>query len=250
VTAVEEQAKGFERAFNNFAAWCRTAGKDCPIGPDARAAVTTALAKARTSPVRGDDDRQATAGWVLYAVVSSLYTESGWEQIASAVDDLAKGDADGIFGLADALAERDEAGGYSNFLDAFVTVSCADEGKPPTTQRVRALQAEWRAKYPLFGAPLAMGLLPCSTWRAEHDPYPLGAAKGAPPIVVIGTTGDPATPYEQTAKLADMLGVGVVLTWEGEGHTAYPNTRCITDAVDAYLIDLRVPREGLRCPAR
>jgi pimeloyl-ACP methyl ester carboxylesterase len=250
VTASEEQAKGFERAFNNFAAWCRTAGKDCPIGPDARAAVTTALAKARTSPVRGDDDRQATAGWVLYAVLSSLYTESGWEQIASAVDDLAKGDADGIFGLADALAERDEAGGYSNFLDAFVTVSCADEGKPPTTQRVRALQAEWRAKYPLFGAPLAMSLLPCSTWRAEHDPYPLGAAKGAPPIVVIGTTGDPATPYEQTAKLADMLGVGVVLTWEGEGHTAYPNTRCITDAVDAYLIDLRLPREGLRCPAR
>jgi hypothetical protein len=66
----------------------------------------------------------------------------------------------------------------------------------------------------------------------------------------VGTTGDPATPYENTAKLADMLGTGEVLTWEGEGHTAYPNTACITEAVDGYLIGLTVPREGLRCPAR
>jgi hypothetical protein len=66
----------------------------------------------------------------------------------------------------------------------------------------------------------------------------------------VPTTGDPATPYEQTGELAEMLGVGRVLTWEGEGHTAYPQTSCITEAVDAYLIDLTVPREGLRCPAR
>jgi hypothetical protein len=66
----------------------------------------------------------------------------------------------------------------------------------------------------------------------------------------VGTTGDPATPYENTAQLADMLGTGQVLTWEGEGHTAYPNTPCITKAVDDYLIGLTVPREGLRCPAR
>jgi hypothetical protein len=187
---------------------------------------------------------------VLYGVISSLYTESGWEQIATAVDDLADGDPDGILELADGYAERDENGNYSNFFDAFITVSCADDGKPATAAQIRTLQAQWRAKYPLFGAVLAMGLLPCSSWQAERDPYPTGAARGAPPIVVVGTTGDPATPYEQTARLADMLGVGVVLTWEGEGHTAYPNTRCITDAVDAYLIDLQVPRKGLRCPAR
>ena len=75
-----------------------------------------------------------------------------------------------------------------------------------------------------------------------------GAAVGAPPIVVVGTTGDPATPYENTAALANMLGVGHVLTWEGEGHTAYPSTPCIVNAVDDYLIDLKVPQEGLRCP--
>ena len=87
-------------------------------------------------------------------------------------------------------------------------------------------------------------------WPTERDPYPTGEAAGAPPILVVGTTGDPATPYENTQRLATMLGTGEVLTWEGEGHTAYPNTACITGAVDAYLIDLTVPRDGLRCPAR
>jgi hypothetical protein len=116
--------------------------------------------------------------------------------------------------------------------------------------RIRQLQTEWRKKYPLFGAPLAMGMMPCTFWPGPKDPYPAGPAVGAPPIVVVGTTGDPATPYENTADLARMLGTGHVLTWEGEGHTAYPSTPCIVNAVDAYLIDLTVPEEGLRCPAR
>jgi hypothetical protein len=73
---------------------------------------------------------------------------------------------------------------------------------------------------------------------------------GAPPIVVIGTTNDPATPYEQTAKLAGMLGVGHVLTWQGEGHTAYPQTDCLRRAVDGYLIRLAVPAAGLTCPPK
>jgi len=93
-------------------------------------------------------------------------------------------------------------------------------------------------------------MLSCTEWPGQRDPYPTGPATGAPPILVVGTTGDPATPYEQTGKLADLLGVGRVLTWEGEGHTAYPQTRCITDAVDRYLIDLTVPSEDQRCPAR
>jgi hypothetical protein len=93
-------------------------------------------------------------------------------------------------------------------------------------------------------------MLPCAFWPSGRDPYPTGAAIGAPPILVVGTTGDPATPYEQTPALAEMLDVGVVLTWEGEGHTAYPQTRCVTGAVNAYLIDLTVPAPDTRCPPR
>jgi pimeloyl-ACP methyl ester carboxylesterase len=250
VAGSESQAKGFERAFGNFTAWCRSAATRCPISADPRGAVTDALAKAKVSPVKGADGRDATPGWIFVAIVSSLYTESGWQTLAKAVDALQAGDAEGIFQLADEYAERGPHGHYSNLFDANLAVNCTDAADAPSVERVRQLQGEWRKKYPLFGAPLAVEMLPCAFWPAKHDPYPTGAAQGAPPIVVVGTTGDPATPYENTADLAGMLGVGHVLTWEGEGHTAYPSTRCIVTAVDAYLVDLTVPREGLRCPAK
>jgi hypothetical protein len=113
---------------------------------------------------------------------------------------------------------------------------------------VRTYQNQWRQSIPLFGAPLAVGMLACAEWPGGHDPYPTGPATGSPPVLVVGTTGDPATPYAQAPALANMLGVGHLLTWEGEGHTAYPSTPCITDAVDAYLISLTVPPDGKRCP--
>jgi pimeloyl-ACP methyl ester carboxylesterase len=250
VTGSETQAKGFERAFTNFTKWCKATPADCPIAPDARGAVTDAMAKAKASPVRGADGRAATTGWIFVAVISSLYTESGWRQLAEAVDGLQSGDAKGIFALADQYAERRPGGTYSNLFDANLAVNCTDATGVPSLDRIRRLQSEWRKKYPLFGAPLALGMMPCALWPGKRDPYPAGAAAGAPPIVVVGTTGDPATPYENTADLASMLGTGHVLTWEGEGHTAYPSTRCIVNAVDAYLIDLTVPSQGLRCPAR
>jgi pimeloyl-ACP methyl ester carboxylesterase len=250
VTGSEVQAKGFERAFTNFTTWCKATPADCPIAPDARGAVTDAMAKAKVSPVRGADGRDATPGWIFVGVISSLYTESGWQQLAKAIDDLQAGNAKGVFDLADQYAERKRDGSYSNLFDANLAVNCADTAQAPTVAQVRTLQSEWRKKYPLFGAPLAVGMMPCSFWPGKKDPYPAGAAVGAPPIVVVGTTGDPATPYENTAELAGMLGTGHVLTWQGEGHTAYPSTTCIVNAVDAYLINLTVPKEGLRCPAR
>ncbi|WP_433834116.1 alpha/beta hydrolase [Actinoplanes sp. CA-015351] len=250
VQGSEAQAKGFERAFTNFTAWCTKTPAKCPIAPDARGAVTDALAKSRTSPVRATDGREATAGWVFIGIISSLYTESGWTSLAEAIDGLQQGDADGIFKLADQYTERKQDGSYSNLFDANIAVNCADTDDAPTAAEVRALQTQWRAKYPMFGAALAVGMLPCTYWTGKRDPYPAEAAKGAPPIVVVGTTGDPATPYENTADLATMLGVGHVLTWEGEGHTAYPSTDCIVEAVDDYLIDLKMFPDGLRCPAR
>ncbi|GAB3802312.1 hypothetical protein GCM10027605_21510 [Micromonospora zhanjiangensis] len=88
VAGSESQAKGFEKAFDNFGRWCARTPAKCPIAPDARAAVTDVLNKARVSPVRGSGGREATAGWIFYAIVSSLYTESGWEQLAGAVEQL------------------------------------------------------------------------------------------------------------------------------------------------------------------
>jgi pimeloyl-ACP methyl ester carboxylesterase len=246
----ESQAKGFERAFTNFSNWCKATPAKCPIAPDARKAVTDAMAAAEKNPVPYTDGRKATSGWIFLAVISSLYTETGWTALAGAVSTLKEGNAKGIFALADQYAERKPDGTYSNLFDANLAVNCSDTKDVPSVAEIRQFQAEWRKKYPLFGASLAVGMLQCALWPGKRDPFPAGAATGAPPIVVVGTTGDPATPYENTAALAEMLGVGHVLTWEGEGHTAYPSTPCIVQAVDNYLINLQVPPEGLRCPPK
>ncbi|MGC9666558.1 alpha/beta hydrolase [Planosporangium sp. 12N6] len=249
VASAESQAKGFEHAFDNFAAWCRDNAAKCPIGPDARATVNSVMDAARRSPVTGSGGRAATAGWIQTAVVASLYSQEQWSQLALAIDGLRKGNAAGVLRLADSYAERDARGRYSNLFDANAVVNCTDDANTPSVERLRALQADWRQKYPMFGPSSALNLI-CAQWPAKRDPYPAGAAKGAPPVLVVGTTGDPATPYEQTPKLANMLGVGTVLTWEGEGHTAYPQTRCVTSAVNRYLVDLTVPAKGTTCPAQ
>lgn len=248
VAAAESQAKGFENAFDQFSAWCKQ--NNCSIAPDARAAVSSALAASRRSPVTGSDGRKATAGWVLTGVIEALYSQTEWPSLASAVAALGRGNADSILQLADNYAQRDPNGQYDNMFDAFNTVSCDDDNGGETVAQARSLQMQWRTKYPLFGGALATGLLSCAQWAAKRDPYPTGKANGASPIVVIGTTNDPATPYAQTAKLADMLGNATVVTWQGQGHTAYPQTSCIRSAIDAYLLNLTVPAAGTTCPAR
>ncbi len=249
IDSAEGQAKGFERAFANFTTWCQQHASQCPISADPRAAVQNAIDTARTAPVAGPGGRKATAGWVFYALVASLYSQDTWPYLARAIDDLGHGRTQYLFLLADSYAERNPDGSYSNLFDANDAINCADAAYPNLDQ-IRSLQSQWRTRYPLFGAPIAASLVSCSVWRATKDPYPTGKANGSPPIVVIGTTGDPATPYESTARLATMLGTGTVLTWQGEGHTAYPETACIRTAVDTYFIDLQVPKPGTTCPAR
>lgn len=248
----EGQAAGFEKAFDNFAADCRSKGSACPLGADARAVVTATIGQLEARPLteRGGTRRTVTGGHVLLAVVAALYNQQQWPAMAKAVAGARDGDPSGVLQLADGYNGREDDGTYDNSTDANLAVNCTDEQSPPDVGTVRRLQGEWRAKYPLFGAALALSTLGCAVWPAAKDPYPIGRAEGAPPILVVGTLGDPATPYANTARLASMLGVGRVLTWEGEGHTAYPQTRCITLAVNRYLVDLRVPAVGTRCPAR
>lgn len=247
VQASEGQAMGFEKALENFSAWCSANPSRCPIAADPKGAIAAALANARTAPAKDRTGRVATEGWVFWSIASSLYDDGYWEYFGQSISDLSKGDPRRTFVLADGYAQRDPNGTYSTLFDANNAVNCADANYP-TIDEVRSLQTQWRAKYPLFGAPLAIGMLTCSVWPAKKDPYPVGPATGAPPILLVGTTGDPATPYESTAKLADMLGVGQILTWDGQKHTAYPETTCVRNAVDNYLVNLVLPAKGLHCP--
>lgn len=247
VAAARAQAAGFERAFDQFAAWCRKTS-NCPIHADPRGAVMAALDSARDAPLRAADGRSVTAGWIQTGVGEAMYSPDDWPRLGRAIFDLSAGNASTILQLADEYASRDRDGHYSNMFDANLAINCADERGGATVEQARTLQGKWRQAYPMFGTELAVGLVNCAVWPGKRDPYPVGRADGAPPIVVVGTTHDPATPYEQTTALADMLGVGHVVTWQGQGHTAYPRTSCVDDAVDRYLIDLTVPPAGLTCP--
>ncbi|SHN42134.1 alpha/beta hydrolase [Cryptosporangium aurantiacum] len=251
ITASEGQAAGFEKAFDNFAAACRAKGSGCPIGPDARRTLHNVLITIQKKPVPGvgGERRTATTGHVLSAVTAALYVKAQWPTMEKAIADISKGDPTTVFSLSDSFTGRNSDGTYNNMTDAFTTIGCTDERNPPTIDVVRKLQTEWRRKYPLFGAPLAMTLLSCAAWPGSHDPYPVGAAIGAPPIVVVGTTGDPATPYANTAKLANEIGTAHIVTWQGEGHTAYPQTNCIRENITNYLITTAPPPDGLTCPA-
>lgn len=248
IDSTESQAIGFEKAFEQFAKNCGARGPACKIGPDARATVERVLSKVREQPVLGDDDRPATESVVFNAIVSALYSKEAWPVLEQALSELEDGKPEKVFSLADAFAGRDPDGRYNNMMDANTVLNCVDSTEESSVEEIKDLRDEWDEEYPLFGSPLAIDLLTCALWPAEqHDAYPMGAAAGAPPIVVVGTTGDPATPYENTERLATILGTGVTLTWEGEGHTAYPTTKCIRNAVDGYLINLIAPADGTRC---
>lgn len=247
----EAQAKGFEDAFNQFAAACRSQGAQCPIGPDARKSVMGLLAKARARPIptsQAGDDRMATAGNVHLAVLSALYDQGKWPDLAKALAEAGKGDAKGVFALDDEYNQRTEDGKFGNILDANFVINCNDYTDEVTPDVAAAKLAEWTKKYPLFGPASASGLLGCQDWEPRQTPLPTVDGAQAPPILVVGTVHDPATPYADAQDLTNMLESGALLTWEGEGHTAYPKTSCVTTAVDSYLLDLTVPAEGTTCP--
>jgi hypothetical protein len=157
--------------------------------------------------------------------------------------------------LANALWERNASGQYTNLADANMAVDCLDRpwpsgGRGPAgLSRWRAAAAAAARAAPAFGAPIMWGSLPCAYWPVRSYPLPSLRAAGAPPILVIGNKRDPATPYRWAQALAGDLKSGVLLGWDGNGHTAYMRgSSCVDSLVNRYLLDLTVPRDGTVCP--
>ncbi len=251
-TAAEATAAGLEAGFDAFAQNCASLIAGCPLGPDPRIFLDELMLQASQSPIPSAEEgstRLATTGVVLTAVQAALYDTRTWPQLSQSLAAARAGDAAGLFSLADSYSGRLEDGTYSNQLDANVAVTCADTDERIESDEVRALAVEWDAKYPLFGAGAAAGLYTCTPWEADRTPLPERDAEGSAPILVVGNAGDPVTPLPGAVDLAEDLTDGVLLTWQGQGHTSYPKTPCVTDAVNAYLIDLVVPLDGLTCPA-
>jgi pimeloyl-ACP methyl ester carboxylesterase len=250
----EATSAGLEAGFDAFAANCTGLVSGCPLGDDPRRFLEDLLAAAATTPIASSapgETRTATPGAVMTAVVAGMYDPATWPQLSQALAAARGGDAAGVFSLADRYSGRLQDGTYTNQLDANVAITCADTPEDETygEEQVLQLAQEWSQRYPLFGAGGASRLHSCSPWEAPRTPLPERDAAGSAPVVVVGNAGDPVTPLPGAVDMAEDLQSGVLVTWQGQGHTSYPKTPCVTDAVNAYLIDLVVPQDGLTCPA-
>ncbi len=247
------QTTGFQRAIEAYVADC-TSGSDCPLGTDpagAQQRIADLLAQLDAQPMpTGDSSRPLTEGQAFFGLALPLYNESSWSVLTQALELAVAGDGSGLQYLSDQYFQRSENGSYgSNIGQVITAVNCLDATERPTYDDVQARLAEFEQISPVFGRALALGAAGCSVWPFESDAEPVDfSAPGAPPILVLGTTRDPATPYEQAVQLADLLDSGVLITRDGDGHTAYQSgNECVTSAVDDYLLNGTVPASDPKC---
>jgi pimeloyl-ACP methyl ester carboxylesterase len=247
------QAAGFESALRAYVEDCQ-GGDGCPLTgsvDDGMAQVRELLDRARRSPLETGSDRPLTATLAFYGIAVTLYDDASWGVLTQALTAaLRQDDGSGLLFLADVYNERDEDGGFaSNSTEAFTAINCLDGASPSDPDTMRAEAAEVLRAAPTVGDFFSYGGVVCQDW-----PYPPTGtsealtAQGAAPILVVGTTNDPATPYAWSEGLAEQLESGVLLTWEGEGHTAYGRSNeCVAEVVDAYLLAGTVPDDGTTC---
>ncbi|WP_245862641.1 alpha/beta fold hydrolase [Sanguibacter antarcticus] len=249
-----QQAVGFENALTAYVEDCQ-AGSGCPLtgtATDGKAQVKTLLDGLLANPMPTDDsERPLTQTLAFYGIAQPLYAQSMWPLLTTALEAaIVAGDGSELLESADSYNSREPDGTYSdNQGEAFRAIGCLDARGETDRATMDAEYAAIVAAAPTMGTFFGYGGLGCKNW-----PYPEVAqdfdlaATGAAPIVVIGTTNDPATPYVWAQGLAEQLESGVLVTYEGEGHTAYGRSNsCIIDAVDGYFVDGAVPDDGLMC---
>jgi hypothetical protein len=188
------------------------------------------------------------ADTLMTAIMVTLYSEESWEYLTIALTEALAGNPDVAFILADFYYDREDGVYLANQTEAFRAYNCMDYPRGTTPEEEAESDAIVAAGAPTI-APYQEGPNPCEVW--VHPPTGVRkaiAAEGAAPIVVVGTTNDPATPYEWAVALADQLSSGVLVTRVGEGHTGYnKGNECVDAAVEGYLLEGTVPQDGLRC---
>lgn len=242
----ENQARGFQRALDDY---LKSTGQDPKQGTRKIADLVKRLDAA---PLPTSSGRKLTQSLALTGIVLPLYSKSGWPTLTSALDAAHQGDGSELLQLADGYNERDASGHYGTTTHSQRVISCLDDRQRPTAEQTKKLLPTFEKISPVFGDFLGWDTAGwCHDWpvSGQYDTPEVSAA-GAAPILVVGNTGDPATPYEGARKMADELGkgVGVELTWKGEGHGAYGSgSDCVDSTVNAYLLDGTVPRDGKVC---
>ncbi|WP_298560702.1 alpha/beta hydrolase [Streptomyces luteogriseus] len=248
------QARGFQLALDNFAEDCVSQAEECPIGDsaqDVKDRIAKLLDDLDRTPIQGIFPRQLTQTAATSGIAQALYSKDFWEYLTEGLEQAYDGDGRILLSLADSMNGRSDNGEYSNITPANVAINCADDKPRYDSAYVERKLPDFRAASDLFGDYLAWSMLSCTDWAvpgaADH---PDVSAPGSAPILVVGNTGDPATPYEGARAMVNALGkgVGVELTYRGQGHGAYDSkNKCVQGAVDGYLLDGKVPPAGTVC---
>jgi pimeloyl-ACP methyl ester carboxylesterase len=247
-----DQAAGFEQATREYVQSCVDEG-DCPLGDDVDSGMEGLRAfldelDANPIPLEGDAAGELTEGWGVLGIILAMYDEAAWPILTQALRAAQDGDATILMFLANLYARRSADGTYEgNIMQVITAVNCLDRGAEPERDPDDVLR-QYQDVAPTFGKYFA-GEGACAYWpetaQTVLEDY---SAQGAAPIVVIGTTRDPATPYGWAESLAETLSSGVLVTYDGDGHTAYGRSNeCVDEAVDAYLTEGTVPEDGLTC---
>jgi pimeloyl-ACP methyl ester carboxylesterase len=202
------------------------------------------------SPLRASDGRQLGSASMFTAIILPLYSQDNWPYLNDLFSSVLSGDADLAFQLADSYYSRTEDGTYTdNSTEAFIAINCLDYQQTSTEESLAGEAAELARLAPVFGPSMSYGGTSCAQWpfpsTRVREPI---AAEGSAPILVVGTTNDPATPYVWAQRLAEQLENGALVTYNGEGHTAYNKSNsCVNDAVDDYVLEGIVPATDPQC---
>jgi pimeloyl-ACP methyl ester carboxylesterase len=210
------------------------------------------LASLDQHPMPAMDGRTLSQAEGITAVIYPMYAPFLWRELRGALRDAVRGDGTGLLQIADFANGRIGPDRYeTNMLSAFYATSCWDSPAAPGRAGLARAAREWSAdaRVPEVAQSLAWGNAPCSTWygHASRPPGPV-VTTTTQPILVVGTTFDPATPYAWSVSLAEQIPTARLLTFRGDGHTAYGSgSRCADDAIDAYLLSGTLPAAGTVC---
>ncbi|QSY51185.1 MULTISPECIES: alpha/beta hydrolase [Streptomyces] len=248
------QTRGFQLALDDYLKDCASGGAGgatksrCP----SRDEITTLLKNLDATPLPTAQGRKLTQDEAVNGIAAALYSKDTWKYLTAGLQEaIGKRTGNTLLLLFDSLSGRSPDGRYSNLQAANRAISCADAEQRYTVEDVRRRLPEFRAASPVFGESAAWSLLACTDWPVKGRwKTPEVGAEGSAPILVVGNTGDPATPVAGAERMAEKLGkgVGVRLTVTGEGHGTYGVDECATKAVNADFLEGRVPKDGTTCP--
>src|SRR5919198_3244868 len=248
---VRSYPEGFDAALGGFLDWC-VGRSGCPLGgtvPEARSAISSLLDAASAAPWRAPDGRTLTRTLTESAIqLALLVGERGWPSLRAALDGVRQGNGARLLAMADAINGRDPQGRYDHSVEANLAVHCLDNSWPRGVGTFDAQARALTASHSVFGPDWAYNEAACGFWPAPPTFKPHAIWAPGASTLVVGTTGDPATPYREAQALAGQLGSAHLLTYRGAGHTAYlRGSSCVDTAVDAFLLGGRPPASGATC---